>query len=74
MHMDDLQIHSTLFLKLAFSCVPVLFLNHEFHLPCHKPSHVSVLLKITILFFLFLLASAPTRLVENEGSGPQSPL
>lgn len=53
MHMDDLQIHSTLFLKLAFSCVPILFLNHEFYLPCHNLSHVSVIPQITILFSSF---------------------
>lgn len=65
MHMDDLQIHSTLFLKLAFSWVPVLFLNCEFSLPCHNLSHVSVMPKITILFFLFLLGTC-LRLPHRE--------
>lgn len=74
MHRDDLQIHSILFLKLAFSCVPVLFLNHEFYLPCRNLSRVSMIPKITILFFLFLLGACPRSPHGEQGLWPQSPL
>lgn len=76
MHMDDLGIHSTL-IKLAFSCFPILFLNHEFYLPGHlfpptcfsdSQDHNSVL----SLPFWHLPSSS--SLINTEGSGPQSPL
>lgn len=59
MHMDDLQIDSTFFLKLAFFCVPVLFLSRVviFHMFQGFP--------ITIMFFLFLLGTSP-RLPHGE--------
>lgn len=66
MHMDDLGIHSTLILKLAFSCFPILFLSHEFYLPGHLfPPHVSVIFRITVVFFLFLFGTCPLHLFSS---------
>lgn len=76
MHMDDLRIHFTLILGFVFSCFLILFLNCEFYLPGHILSHVSVILNITVLFFLFLFWHLPSSspLSNSKGSGPQSPL
>lgn len=63
-HMDGLQIHSTLDYKLAFSCFPILFLNCEFYRLGCILSHVSVILKVKPLFFLF--STCPPHLLSPK--------
>lgn len=77
MHMDDLGIHSTLILQLAFSCFPILFLSHEFYLPGHlfPPTCFSDFQDHSCVLSLpFWHLPSSSSLISTEGSGPQSPL